>query len=176
MPRTREVSLSRQFLDEEKGTDGRTNQHKRSSPHIFYLKGVVEMLGSIFKLAKVLFPVGWLVLGVTLVAMPLIWHESSKHLALASDRSTADQMGPTADQRKMSASDRALTQQIRKAIHHDGSLSNFGKNIKIFTQNGKVALRGPVRSEQERYNLGTKAADAAGQGNVSNQLDVTPLK
>ena len=134
------------------------------------------MPGSLFKLARVLFPVGWLVLGVALMAMPLIWHESSKHLALASDRSTADQMGPTADQRKMSLSDRALTQQIRKSIHHDGSLSNFGKNIKIFTQNGKVALRGPVRSEQERYNLGTKAEDAAGLGNVSNQLDVTPLK
>jgi hypothetical protein len=141
-----------------------------------YLKGTMEMLGSLFKFAKVLFPVGWLVLGVALVAMPLIWHESSKHLALASVRSTADQMEPTADQRKMSPADRALTQQIRKAIHHDGSLSNFGKNIKIFTQDGKVALRGPVRSEQERYNLGTKAADAAGQGNVSNQLDVTPLK
>jgi osmotically-inducible protein OsmY len=136
----------------------------------------MEMLGSSSKLAKILFPVGWLVLGVSLVAMPLIWHESSKHMALANDRSTADQMGPTADQRKMSPSDRALTQQIRKAIHHDGSLSNFGRNIKIFTQNGKVALRGPVRSEQERHNLGTKAADAAGQGNVSNQLEVTPLK
>jgi osmotically-inducible protein OsmY len=136
----------------------------------------MEMFGSSAKLAKLLFPVASLVLGVSLVAMPIIWHQSSKHLALANGHSTADQTEATADQRKMSSSDRALTQRIRKAIHHDRTLSNYGKNIKIFVQNGKVALRGSVRSEQEKYNLGTKAADAAGQGNVSNQLDVTPLK
>jgi osmotically-inducible protein OsmY len=115
-------------------------------------------------------------LGVSIVAMPIIWHEGSKHMALANDRSTADLTGATADQRKMSPSDRALTQRIRKAIHHDRSLSNYGRNIKIYMKNGKVALRGPVRSEEEKYNLGTKAAQVAGQENVSNQLEVTPVK
>jgi hypothetical protein len=33
-----------------------------------------------------------------------------------------------------------------------------------------------VRSEEEKYNLGTKAAQVAGQENVSNQLEVTPVK
>jgi hyperosmotically inducible protein len=108
--------------------------------------------------------------------MPIIWHESSKHLAMADDHYPADQPGATADQRKMSPADRALTQAIRKAIHHDNRLSNFGRNIKIFTQNGKVVLRGPVRSDEEKVNLEAKATNLAGQGNVSNQLKVTPLK
>jgi osmotically-inducible protein OsmY len=119
---------------------------------------------------------GSMVLAVSMVAMPIIWHESSKHLAMADDHYPADQPGATADQRKMSPADRALTQAIRKAIHHDNRLSNFGRNIKIFTQNGKVVLRGPVRSDEEKVNLEAKATNLAGQGNVSNQLKVTPLK
>jgi osmotically-inducible protein OsmY len=87
-----------------------------------------------------------------------------------------DQIGPTADQQKMNRSDRTLTQKIRKAIHHDKSLSTYGRNIKIFMQDGKVTLRGPVRSEEEKNNLEAKAASAAGQENVTNQLEVAPSK
>ena len=117
-----------------------------------------------------------MVLAVSLVAMPILWHESNKHLAMADDHASTDQPGATADQRKMSATDRALTQAMRKAINHDRTLSNYGRNIKIFVQNGKVVLRGPVRSEEEKVSLGAKAANVAGEGNVSNQLKVTPLK
>ncbi len=56
----------------------------------------------------------------------------------------------------MSPSDRAITQKIRKAIHHDKSLSTYGRSIKIFIQEGKIILRGPVRSEQEKGNLKPK--------------------
>jgi hyperosmotically inducible protein len=87
-----------------------------------------------------------------------------------------DQTGPTADQQQMNPSDRALTQKIRKAIHHDKSLSTYGRNIKIFTQKGKVTLRGPVRSEEEKGSLEAKAVSVAGQENVSNQLEVAPSK
>lgn len=76
----------------------------------------------------------------------------------------------------MNLSDRAITQQIRKMIHHDKSLSGYGRNIQIFIQNGKVTLRGPVRSEEEKGNLEAKAAIVAGQENVTNQLDVAPSK
>lgn len=134
------------------------------------------MFGNSSTLAKLLLPMGSMVLAVSLVAMPILWHESSKHLAMADDHATADQPGATADQRKMSPTDRALTQAIRKAIHHDRSLSNYGRNIKIFIQNGKVVLRGPVRTEEEKLSLEAKACNVAGQGNVSNQLKVTPLK
>jgi osmotically-inducible protein OsmY len=128
------------------------------------------------RLAKLLFPVGSLIFGVSVVAMPIMWHQSTKHLAPADARTTVEQTGATADQRKMSPSDRVLTQEIRKAIHHDNSLSNYGQNIKIFMQNGKATLRGPVRSEEEKRNLEAKAANVTGQGNVSNQLEVAPVK
>jgi len=87
-----------------------------------------------------------------------------------------DRMGPTADQQKMNISDRTITQQIRKMIHHDRSRSPYGSNVKIFIQDGKVTLRGPVRSEEERGNLEAKAASVAGQENVTNQLEVAPSK
>jgi osmotically-inducible protein OsmY len=74
----------------------------------------------------------------------------------------------------MNPSDRAITQKIRKAIHHDRSLSSYGRNIAIFIQEGKVTLRGPVRSAQEKGNLEAKAVSVAGVENVSNQLEVLP--
>jgi hyperosmotically inducible protein len=68
----------------------------------------------------------------------------------------------------MNPSDRAITQKIRKAIHHDKDLSIYAHNIKIITQDGKVTLRGPVRSEDEKSSLQAKAVAVAGQDNVTN--------
>jgi len=42
--------------------------------------------------------------------------------------------------------DLTLTQQIRKALMADKSLSTNAKNIKIITANGVVTLRGPVNT------------------------------
>jgi osmotically-inducible protein OsmY len=91
-------------------------------------------------------------------------------------KTNKDQAGPTADQQKMNPSDRVVTQKIRKAIHEDQSLSTYAHNIKVITQDGKVTLRGPVRSEDEKSKLEAKAVSVAGQENVTNQLDVTPSK
>jgi hyperosmotically inducible protein len=68
----------------------------------------------------------------------------------------------------MNPSDRAITQKIRKAIHQDKDLSIYAHNIKIITQDGKVTLRGPVRSEDEKSSLQAKAVAVAGQDNVTN--------
>jgi hyperosmotically inducible periplasmic protein len=80
----------------------------------------------------------------------------------------------TADQEKENRSDRDITQQIRKAIVGDKSLSMYAHNVKIVTQNGMVTLKGPVRSEDEKKAVEEKAAAVAGDGNVSSQLDVKP--
>ena len=80
----------------------------------------------------------------------------------------------TADQQKENRSDRDITQQIRKAIMDDKSLSTYAHNVKIVTQNGMVTLKGPVRSEDEKKAVEEKAAAVAGEGNVSSQLDVKP--
>jgi hyperosmotically inducible periplasmic protein len=80
----------------------------------------------------------------------------------------------TADQQKENRSDRDITQQIRKAIVKDKSLSSYAHNVKVITQNGTVTLKGPVRSEDEKMAVAAKAAEVAGQDNVTNQLDVKP--
>jgi hyperosmotically inducible protein len=91
-------------------------------------------------------------------------------------KTNKDQSSPTADQQKMNPADRELTQKIRKSIHEDKSLSTYGHNIKVIAQNGKVTLRGPVRSEDEKNNLQAKAVAVAGEGNVMNELEVAPAK
>jgi hyperosmotically inducible protein len=87
-----------------------------------------------------------------------------------------DQTQPTADQQKMNTPDRTITQRIRKSIHQDQNLSTYAHNIKIITQGGKVTLRGPVKSEEEKAALEEKAVAVAGKGNVTNQLEVAPAK
>ncbi len=79
---------------------------------------------------------------------------------------------PTADQQKDTRSDRDITQQIRKAIVNDKSLSTYAHNVKIITQNGQVTLKGPVRSDDEKQAVEAKATEIAGAGKVTSELDV----
>gem|GEM_PF-712844 len=71
-----------------------------------------------------------------------------------------------------SEADRNITQQIRQAVVKDGSLSFTAKNVKIITINGKVTLRGPVKSDAERASIEAAAKSAAGVTQVDNQLEV----
>jgi hyperosmotically inducible protein len=128
------------------------------------------------KFQRLLLPLGSVALGLSLTATLIPRHVDARHSAPDNTLINKDRIDPTADQRKMNPSDRAITQRIRKAIHHDRSLSPYGRNIKIFIQDGKVTLRGPVRSEEEKGNLEAKAASVVGQENVSNQLEVAPWK
>lgn len=81
---------------------------------------------------------------------------------------------PTADQQGNSRSDRDITQQIRRAIVQDKSLSTYAHNVKVITQNGQVTLKGPVRSDDEKRAVEAKAAELAGENSVASQLDVKP--
>jgi hyperosmotically inducible protein len=80
----------------------------------------------------------------------------------------------TADQQKMNPADRNTSKQIRKAIMQDQSLSTYAHNIKIITRDGKVTLKGPVRSEEDRANIEAKAVAVAGADNVTNKLEIAP--
>jgi hypothetical protein len=71
-----------------------------------------------------------------------------------------------------SASDLKITQEIRKAVMADGSLSFTAKNVKIITNAGKVTLRGPVKSASERAAIEAAARKVAGAGKVDNQLQI----
>ncbi len=85
------------------------------------------------------------------------------------DRSAAE---VTADQQKMNAADRDLTQKIRQSIMADKSLSTYAHNIKIISRDGVVTLKGPVRSEEEKSVIVAKASAVAGAGKVTDQLSV----
>jgi osmotically-inducible protein OsmY len=65
-----------------------------------------------------------------------------------------------------------LTQEIRKAIMADESLSTNAKNVKIITANGIVTLRGPVNTPQEKATIEAKAQSIAGASNVDSQLEI----
>jgi hyperosmotically inducible periplasmic protein len=71
-----------------------------------------------------------------------------------------------------SEADRTLTQEIRKAVVDDDSLSTLAKNIKIITVDGVVTLRGPVQSPQEKKTIETKVQQIAGIAKIDNQLEV----
>jgi osmotically-inducible protein OsmY len=72
-----------------------------------------------------------------------------------------------------SPADREVTQKIRKALVIDASgYSLTAKNIKIITVDGKVTLRGPVKTDAEKIGIVTIAKTVAGEGNVEDQLEV----
>ena len=87
-----------------------------------------------------------------------------------------DKAAATADKQKMNPEDREMTKKIRAAIVADKSLSTYAHNIKIITQDGKVTLKGPVRSDEEKTAVMTKATGIAGDGNVTDQMEVAPPK
>jgi len=65
-----------------------------------------------------------------------------------------------------------ITQEIRKAVMADKDLSTNAHNVKIITANGVVTLRGPVKSAEEKANIGAKAAHVAGVTRVDNQIEI----
>lgn len=80
----------------------------------------------------------------------------------------------TAQQQKMDPADRNITKQIRSSIYKDKSLSTYAHNIKIITQDGRVTLKGPVRSADDKASIAAKAIAVVGADNVTDQLEVAP--
>jgi hyperosmotically inducible periplasmic protein len=78
----------------------------------------------------------------------------------------------TAGQQSNATSDVELTRKIRQAVVGDDSLSILAHNVKIVSANGGVTLRGPVKTEEEKTAIASKAQAIAGAGKVDNQLEV----
>jgi osmotically-inducible protein OsmY len=72
--------------------------------------------------------------------------------------------------------DRKLTQAIRQAVMKDKSLTLTAKNVKIITANGKVTLRGPVNTAEEKTKINDLAKSVAGTVPVDDQLEVKAAK
>jgi osmotically-inducible protein OsmY len=71
-----------------------------------------------------------------------------------------------------SADERRITASIRKEIMGDKTVSFTGKNVKVITVGSKVTLRGPVKSDQGKSEIGAIASRTAGVSEVDNQLEV----
>jgi hyperosmotically inducible periplasmic protein len=82
------------------------------------------------------------------------------------------QAQPAADKAKNNKSDVKLAAQIRREILKDKSLSTYAHNIKIVARDGKVTLRGPVKSDTDKTAIEQKATEIAGSSNVTNELTV----
>jgi osmotically-inducible protein OsmY len=80
----------------------------------------------------------------------------------------------TADQQKENAADRELAKKIRAALTDDDTLSTYAHNVKVIVRDGKVTLKGPVRSAAEKTAVAAKAITLAGKANVTNSLSVAP--
>jgi hyperosmotically inducible protein len=108
-------------------------------------------------------------------ASPMLLHAQTSGSPAAdnSARNKAHDQEKTADQQaKGGAGDRDITKKIRRAIIADKSLSMYGHNVKIVTQDGAVTLKGPVHTDAEKQSIGAKAEEVAGQGKVTNELTV----
>jgi len=87
------------------------------------------------------------------------------------------QNGPlTPEDQSSRVADLNLTQKVRQAITGDKTLSVNAKNIKIISIGGKVTLRGPVKTPEERDRVASMANQVAGASNVNNQLEVIGTK
>jgi hyperosmotically inducible periplasmic protein len=78
----------------------------------------------------------------------------------------------TAGEQSNAKSDVELTREIRRAVTKDHSLSTLAHNVKIVAANGSVTLRGPVKTEEEKTAIASKAQQIAGADKVDNQLEV----
>lgn len=115
-------------------------------------------------------------LALALAGGPLAAHaqdQSSPPSSTAPDNSARNKAhANTADNQKDNTSDREITRKIRSSITSEKSLSTYAHNVKIITQGGQVTLKGPVRDENEKQAIASKAADVVGADKVNNQLSV----
>lgn len=74
---------------------------------------------------------------------------------------------------KENQKDVSTTAEIRNLVLATKDMSVDGRNVKIITADGKVTLRGPVASDDERKAIDKIARGVAGDDNVDNQIEVT---
>jgi hyperosmotically inducible periplasmic protein len=139
-------------------------------------KGGTKMSGISHRFTPVFLLAGSLAFSAAVLASPRSSAQDSQQTQPDNTKKNRDQSSPTADQQKMNPSDRATTQKIRRAVMADKSLSTYAHNVKIVAQDGKVTLRGPVRSDDEKRSVEAKAAAVVGEGNVTSQIEITPSK
>jgi osmotically-inducible protein OsmY len=87
-------------------------------------------------------------------------------------QSSSEKTPPTASDQSENEADRKITQQIRKAVTKDDSLSTSAQNVTIITQDGKVTLRGTVKSDGEKQKIAAEVKKVPGVKDVENLITV----
>lgn len=82
----------------------------------------------------------------------------------------------TADQAKQNTPDVELAKKIRAALTDDDTLSTYAQNVKVIVRDGKVTLKGPVRTAAEKTAVAAKAIEIVGKDHVTNNLSIAPDK
>lgn len=82
----------------------------------------------------------------------------------------------TSGDQSESPEDIKITAAIRRAIVADDSLTMTATNVKIITADGKVTLRGPVKTAAEKTKIAELAKKEAGKATIDNQLEVKESK
>ena len=82
----------------------------------------------------------------------------------------------TSGDQSESPEDIKITAAIRRAIVADDSLTMTATNVKIITADGKVTLRGPVKTAAEKSKIAELAKKNAGKATIDNQLEVKESK
>lgn len=78
----------------------------------------------------------------------------------------------TAGSQSNATPDVRITQEIRKAVLADKTLSTNAHNIKIITADGVVTLRGPVKTTDEKASIEAKAHAVSGVTRVDNEIEI----
>lgn len=94
------------------------------------------------------------------------------------DRNKQDKSGQTKTPMDQSndPADIKLVATIRKMVMDDKSLSATAKNCKIITNGGRVTLRGPVNTAEEKATIAAHATMSASKDKVDNQLEIKAAK
>lgn len=70
--------------------------------------------------------------------------------------------------------DMNLTRKIRQELVKDKNLSIYAHNVKIVTAGGRVLLKGPIKTADEKLVVENKAGRIAGLERVRSELEVIP--
>jgi hyperosmotically inducible protein len=143
-------------------------------------KLVLDIPPARFQQAQPLSATSWTEAGTATGAPGVFRYQAQNHDAYSGDpdntrRNARDRDAGAVTPIKQSESreDLHLTQNIRRAIMKEDGLSTLARNVKVISANGRVVLRGPVHSDQEKSAIARLAEQSAGAGNVEDQLEVT---
>ncbi len=102
---------------------------------------------------------------------PAATHEPADRANTGVNVRDRDSTAKTSFDQNENKTDINITADIRKRVVAK-KMSVNAHNVKIITQDGKVTLRGPVTTEEEKQQIEEIALAVAGANHVDNQLEV----